>query len=137
MKTLILLLTISFINVYGQAETRHLNTTIFIDDHIVQGSTISEATFLIQTEDSVEKIEFEYIIGEIILGQEAFRKLNSFDQNSVLEIYFKYRKGIDDFFERDYSIKTHIYWINKSYSILKIYNFDNMKNRKCFLKEEG
>jgi len=129
-----LLIFVWIINpVFAQSNSYHLNTTIVIDNQIIMGESISEGTFVFGS----KKMDFEYITGEIVLSEKDFEKLNSVDQNLDLIIEFKYRRINDGFFERDYQIRTKISWINKSFAILKIYNFDNKKNWKAFLEREG
>lgn len=120
-------------SLFSQINKAHINLIILIDDELINGVNILEGQIFFNK----NKIAFQYETGDLLLNDKDLKIIQSTDQNTDVNIEFIYKKVYPEVYERQYVIKTKLHWINQRYSILKIYNYDNKKNRKYFLKNKG
>lgn len=120
-------------SLFSQINHSHINLIILIDDELINGVNVIDGQLFLKE----KQIDFQYVTGDLLIKEEDLRRIQSMDQNTDVRIEFIYRKVYPKIYERQYVILTKLHWINQRYSIVKIYNYDNKKNRRYFLKNKG
>lgn len=127
----ILSLFLFSINLSAHSQTEHINCIIFVDGKLPYGCHISEGYF--SYTDSIgglQRIDFNYIIGEIHLKQENFIILQSLNVEDEISINFTHYEE-----RAENSIYTGILkveWLSYRYLIIRITTLNKKKGEYYF-----
>ena len=113
------------------SQEKHVNCIIFIDGKLPGISDIYDECFTFSDSSNIDvKIDFEYVIGEMIFSEANYLLLNSLDPTIKVTLDFKYRdmKGK----EYNYSGELITEWIFYRYLVIRITNLNKKKGEYYF-----
>jgi hypothetical protein len=140
MKLFLALISINFflyINIQAQSEeSTHINFILFVDDILVDKSKISNELLIIEYEktNNPDTLKIEYTLGEIIISKKDYEQLK-LGVNFTLQIEFLQVCPVVRRYT--YKIYYNINWLICGNLVVRIYNYDNKRNRKYFKEKDG
>lgn len=123
---------IVFLEGYAYPQDSHINLVLFIDGDLVK-SGIYDSYFIIDNNDT---ISFKYEIGDILVRDSNFQKLQLLPLGTDILINFRYRLG-GDLSVFAYSIKLKKEFLFQRFLLLRLYNYANKENSKFFENKSG
>jgi len=117
-------------NIVAQEKNKRLSFVLVIDGEVLNANT--NITFLINSENSEDKILATYFPGTLTISQSDYEKLIS---DSTKKIYLKYSSNI--FINGksnycDFEIEYNKIWLQDSFNILRLYNLGKGKYKNKF-----
>lgn len=128
MKNLFLFLFFSllgFNNILAQEKNKTISFVLVVDGEVLNANT--NITFLINSENSGDKILATYYPGKLSLSQADYEKLISDDTKSMYLRYNQSNYTNGKINSCDFLIEYNKIWIQDIYNILRLYNLEKGK----------
>jgi len=128
MKNLFLFLFFSllgFNNILAQEKTKTISFVLVVDGEVLNANT--NITFLINSENSEDKILATYYPGTLSLSQADYEKLISDNTKSMYLRYNQSNYTNGKINSCDFLIEYNKIWIQDTYNILRLYNLGKGK----------
>lgn len=132
MKALIvIILTHMLLNVKLFGCEERINCIIFIDGKLPEGSWIYDAAFKFTRNDgSLLQVNFDYIIGELIIDTADLRIIKSLNSNDVIEVVFTWKRFDGSYIIYRGEIEQHNLFYD--YLIIRVTNLCKRKGKYYF-----
>lgn len=125
--------------IFSQNNNNNYLKCIILIDGQVPETGVYDCFFELKNDEGniLKKIPFAYNIGQFNFVENEYKELINLDSKAIVLLKFKYRQVGPEFIERIYEKELKGAWLNQSYLILKIYNYDNKFNKLQFNKKIG
>lgn len=131
MKLLIISLLLSCFSSFAFSQNEHINCTIFVDGKLPGGSWIYDEYFSYSdSTNSVVKIEFNYVTGEIQLSVDNANLIHTLRPENEITIHFTYKKYKGEIYT--YSGNLRVAWLSNQYLVIRITNLNKKKGEYYF-----
>ena len=120
-------------------ECSYFNCVIMVDNELVNPSSLTGEYIILKNSlnKTSDTIKFDYNYGTVLFSESDFNKLNHTSENDSLELVFDYLMLRPVQKKCYYKIRLDSSWLDQSFLIVKIYNYDNVINKKIFPQKLG
>ena len=110
-----------------------------IDEKLINGPALSNNYILLKsnTNTAIDTVKFEYKYGTLLFSENDFKKLlgkPKYDSVYMTFTYLQFRPKQKTY---AYNIQIDPLFLQQTYLIIKIYNYDNAINKGIFPEKEG